>query len=115
MPVAGVTANLAQFVGEDKIYQDQILQADGVTPQDITNWQITFTMHAYGDPATVFFTKTVGSGISVPQPNNGICQITVAQADTINLNPGQYSYSIIRTNPNADAVPTYGLFTLLQA
>lgn len=113
MAVSAVIANLAQFVGEDKQYQDTIYQADGSTAENITGWSVTFDMHAYDDPDNVYFTKTVGAGIVLTTPASGVLTITVDRADTVDLPPGQYAYTIYRTNSGANVVVTYGMFTLV--
>jgi hypothetical protein len=113
--VRALTVNLSQFVGEDVNYADQIFQADGVAPQDITGWTINFSVTAYGDPSTVFiFKSTGGGGIVLSNPSQGQDVISVVHADTINMNPDQYSYYIERVDPGGDVVPTLGLFSLLR-
>lgn len=119
MPVPTLFANLAQAVGEDKLYQDTIFQSDGTTPQNITSWSVSFTVHAYNDPTLVYFQKTiingtVQDGIAFPDPTHGVMNITVANADTVNMPPGEYEYIIERTDTGNDAVLTRGLFTLLR-
>lgn len=110
-----IIGNVAHFTGEDKTIQIQIFQADGVTPQDITGWTLSFTMHKYGDPLTTFFVKTTGGGtIVIPTPLQGICQVIVAAADTTSLNPDQYQFFLERTDPGNDLLPTAGLYTLLR-
>lgn len=115
MPVSAVVADLVMFLGTDKTFADTIYQSDGVTPQDITNWSLKFVVHAYGDQSTVFITKTTGGGgITIPLPTNGLANITVNAADTVNMFPGQYGWYVERTDSGADDVLSYGLFTLLQ-
>ncbi|SRR6266566_4212443 len=111
---AAVVTNLAIFQGEDKVFQDQIYQADGVTAQDITNWAVSVVVHAYGDPITIFFTLTVGSGVTlVPPTTAGILQFTVAAALTTGMFPGEYEWRCERTDSGQDAVLSRGLFTIL--
>lgn len=110
-----VTANLSQFIGEDKVYQDTIYKSDGTTLQDITGWEVSFYIHVYGDPTSVLLTKTTtGGGIALTTPLSGVMQITVGASDTINMFPGQYEYSIDRTDTGNSLVITKGLFTLLS-
>jgi hypothetical protein len=112
MSVPAQVGNLAMFIGEDKIFQDVIYQNDGVTPEDISNWEINFTVQKYGNPATVFIFKSVGNGIQITDPNGGVASIFIDHIDTIGMLPDQYEYVIERVNPGGDAVPTLGLFTL---
>jgi hypothetical protein len=107
--------NLAQFVGEDKLYQDTIVQADGVTPQDITNWGVSFKVTAYDDPTAVYISKsTAGGGITLVTPLLGVLQILVQSTDTAGMYPGSYRYAIERVDVGNDAVLTAGLLTLLS-
>ena len=111
--MAAVIANLSQYPGEDKVYQDTIYQADGTTPQDITGWAVTFAVHPYGDPSVTLISKTVGAGITLTNPTMGVMQIQMDAADTISLPPGQFQYYVERTTTGGDTIPTAGLFTLL--
>ena len=104
--------NLSMSIGEDQPFTDTIVKADGVTPQDITNWALTFTIHAYGDPNIVYVTKTIGSGLTVPVPANGQVNIAMQNADTVNMYPGLYQWRIERTDTGNDRVLSTGLFTL---
>jgi hypothetical protein len=116
MPASALIVNLAMYQGEDKIFQDTIYQADCVTPEDITGWTLSFVVHAYGDPTTVYITKTTANGgIAIVNGPGGILQITVANADTTGLNPDEYQYVLSRTDTGANAIPTTGLFTLLRS
>lgn len=107
-----VIVNLAMRIGEDKIFQDTIYQSDGITPQNITGWSVSFVVHRYGDRSTVFITKTVGAGITLTSPTTGVMQITVANADTVSLQLGQYGYYVQRTDSGNSADLSSGLFTL---
>ncbi len=107
--------NLSQYVGEDKQFIDTILQPDGVTPQNIANWLLTFVVHAYGDPNVVYITLTIGTGLTVPMPTNGQVTITNAMANTLNMRPGLYQWFIQRTDSGNSAILSGGLFTLNAA
>lgn len=113
LPTGAVVTNLTIFLGEDKTFVDQIFEADGTTKQDVTGWDLTFTVHAYHDPSTVFITKTVGSGITlVPPTTNGVVNILIDSTDTIGIWPGVYSWKLERTDTGLDAVLSLGLFTV---
>ena len=127
---------LSQFVGEDKVFPPlTIYQSDGVTPQNITGWSLTFTIHAYGDPSAVFFSVppdltdqngivltdengislTVNVGVTVSNPSSGQVQVAIARSNTLNMFPSQYSYSLARTNPGNYTELYYGAYTLNSA
>ena len=65
MATSATIANLVMLVGEDMLFQDSVVRADGTTPADITDWSVSFVVHAYGDPSTVFVTKTVPEFMSM--------------------------------------------------
>ena len=110
------------FVGEAKVFRDKIYQSDGATPQDVTGWSYTFVVHAYGDPSTVFITKSTGGfGITPSNPTatppvsyNWAFDTAIVAADTAGMFPNQYEYYFYRTDDPNQAEPTRGLFTLLQ-
>lgn len=115
MPGAGNTAvvtNLAQFVNEGLQYTDTISGTSG--PQDITNWGLTFVVHAYGDPNTVYITKTVGSGIALTTPLAGVATVTIAAADVAGMLPNEYEWLMYRTDDSSNRVISRGLFTLMR-
>lgn len=113
LPTGAVVTNLSIFVGEDKLFQDQIYEADGTTQQDVTGWHLTFTVHAYHDPSTVFITKTVGSGVTlVPPTTEGVVDILVSSSDTLGIWPGVYQWKLERTDSGSEAVLSLGLFTV---
>lgn len=114
MPVPGTILDLALTQGEDRIFQDTIFQADGITPQNISGWSLAFTLEAYGDPSTVYLTKTTtNAGIVIQTPSAGILNVYFFAADTNALNPGQYQFTIARTDAGNNGIPTRGLFTIL--
>lgn len=115
MAVTAVTQNIAQYIGEDKTLQDTVLQADGITPQNISAWTINFFVIDYNDPTAIYITKTtVNGGIIITNPVGGVLQIIIKAADTVGMNPGQYRYRIERVDFGFDGIPTNGLFTLIQ-
>lgn len=103
--------NLSIHVGEDQPYTDTIVKADGITPNDVTGWTFTAVVHAYGDPNIVYITKTP----TAPVPSNGQVTFTFANADTLNMQPGQYYWFIARNDINNYRVLSEGLFTLSSA
>ncbi len=114
MAIPGAVGNITVFQGTDRIIQDTIYQSDGVTPQNVSGWNIAFTVYGYSDPTAIFFTKTTGDGtILVPDPTSGVLQILIYAADTTPLAPGAYQFKVERTDTGSDDRPTTGLFTVL--
>lgn len=111
--MSAVIGNLSAYVGSDQTIEDTIYDADGAV-QNITGWALAFYVHAYNDPGTVFVTKTTGgSGITIPTGTNGIANIALARADTLNLKNDLYSYYVARTDSGSNDVVSAGLFSLL--
>jgi hypothetical protein len=115
MSTAAAVGNLSQFVGEAKTFNDAIVTSTGA-PQDITGWTSTMWVYDYGDPDTVYFNIV---GVFLGPSVNGVFQYVNLPSNTVGMKPGQYAFSIQRddgsgTPPANAAVPTVGLFTLLQ-
>lgn len=114
MTAPATVGNFAQYVGVAATYEDFIVDSAG-EPQDVTGWTATMTIHAAGDPGTVFLT-VAGSILGVP--TDGVFEFAVSPSDTSSMKPDQYSFVIERddgsgTPPANAAVPTLGLFSLL--
>jgi len=80
-----------------------------VSSQDITGWAISFIARSKGQPVTSVVNKSVSSGISLSDPENGICTISLSSTDT-DLEEGRYDFSIARTDSGSEAVLTIGDF-----
>jgi len=105
--------NIAHYIGEDKTFQVKIFQADGITPANITNWTFSFTVHAYGDPSTIFYTKsTAGGTITILDPVNGLVQIVCSSADTLGFLANEYQFFLERIDIGNTFLTTIGLYTL---
>lgn len=113
-----ITAMDNWFAGEDKAFIDTIYQADGVTPENITSWAISFMVKKRAADldslAKVVKTVTDG-GIAITSAASGIITITVFAADTVAINPGTYRYEIKRTNTGQETVLTYGSCVIRQS
>lgn len=110
-----ITNNLSMMVGEDRIFQDTIYQADGVTVQNISGWSVSFSVFRYDNPTTVFFTKTTaGGGVVLTSPLTGVLQVTVTAADTASMYPNQYEFVVQRTDTGNVLNLTRGVLSLLQ-
>lgn len=107
--------NMAMTQGEDKTFVDPIVQADGISPQNVTGWTAQLVVHKVGDPSTVFLTKSCTLiAIANSQFPNAL-QAIVASADTANMLPGQYGHYWQRTDSGNDTFVSEGLFSLMGA
>jgi hypothetical protein len=83
------TQALTVFRGDKKTWEGVVTDLDGVAV-DITNALIYFTVRSVFPAGTipddtdsdVLLKKTVGSGITLSDPSNGVFEFTVAKADT---------------------------------
>jgi hypothetical protein len=116
MAVSTVTANIAHFTGEDKTIDVVVYASDLMTPRDISGWCMDFVVHAYGDPSTIFFTKSTTAGtIILNNPTTGQLEILVFAADTTNMRATQeYEFYLERCDPGEVCVVTHGLYTVLR-
>lgn len=114
--IPGSIGNIAMFAGADYTFQDTIYQADGTTAQNITGWQLTFSMYAYADPSTVFLTKSVALGnIAITDAADGVMEIYFTAAETASFRGGQYGYSVSRTGSGvATPFMSSGLLSLIR-
>lgn len=87
-------------------------------PLDLTGASIWFTMkRRYKDADSLALVqKTVGAGITVPTPANGVANLSLAPADTVALEPGLYHYDVkVKEGTGRETVIVRGKFNLLPA
>ena len=105
------------FTNTERVFEDTIFQADGVTPEDITGWLVTFLLMDISTLVEIL-TKSVGSGILLNDAPNGKLQITIDATDTIAVlgaDSPLYVFEIRRTDASDEAVVTYGSAVLRQS
>jgi hypothetical protein len=102
-------SNWSFCIGEDKLYQVTVYQADGVTPQNVSGWTTTLFVTAYGDPNTTYFSA---GGTPQGGGGTGVIQYSVPGNLTSGMKPDQYEYYIKRIDSGNDAIVTRGLLTL---
>lgn len=78
-----------------------------VSSQNITGWAISFIARKKGEPTTSVINKSVSSGITLSDPSNGICTISLSSSDT-DIAEGRYDVSIARTDSGSETVLTTG-------
>lgn len=107
-----ITASDQFFLGEAKNLVITCYQQDGKTALDLTGQALSWMLKAsLNDPdASALVTKTTSAGITLTDPTNGVCTVTLAAADTVDLDPGTYHHELKRTSPSS--VLTYGTCVL---
>jgi hypothetical protein len=106
------------FTGEDKALQFSLLQADDVTPQDITGWALSWMVkrRTADADASALVTKTTSSGITLTSASSGICSVSVSDTDIASIVAGTlYHHELKRTDDGFETVLSYGLFVLRSA
>lgn len=101
-------ADVSWFVGEDKTLRFTVYQADDTTIQNITGWTLEWEVRQRPASSTPLLTKTTGSGITLTDPTNGVCDVALTATDTTTLGSGEYVHALRRTNSGASTVLTYG-------
>ena len=109
------------FLGTAKVLAGVIYQADGVTPEDITTWALSWTLEKANKPsATPLMVKTTTTPVG---PNKivitngplGQYEVRFIAADTdqtvTTLRAGsKYWYSVKRTDTGSEDILTHGTF-----
>ena len=101
------------FAGEDFAIQDTINKGDG-TAQDIAGWSLRFRIYeALGQNLPPLLEKTTAAGgIVLTDPTHGLCTITGVEADTQDIAPGYYPYTLWRVDSGATNELSYGLIQI---
>jgi hypothetical protein len=104
-----------KFLGEDFTVEDQVFQADGATPQDITGWTVEFWL--YGNPGDASPREVLKSSTNIAQieftaPTTGNLRVKMLRADTMNLAPGIHWWYIRRVDAGFNAVVSDGMLPL---
>lgn len=91
------------FNGEDRVLKFKLLQADGVTPLDLTSWTIVFNLG--GSSNTPLITKAC----TVTAPLLGELETAAITPAELNaLTAGMYRFSLRRTNAGNNTVLARG-------
>jgi hypothetical protein len=97
--------NLGCFAGEDVVISFTVRRS-GVAI-DITGWAVTFRLLTSAGLEVA--EKTVGSGVTLTDPEAGVLTVTLASADTDQA-AGIYSHTLARTDSGGKTVLAYGQF-----
>lgn len=112
------------FLGEDRLFEFHILDADvSTTAINITGWALSFMIKKRRSDAdaSALVTKTTVSGIAIAGTFNATASsntqratVTLADTDSSSLNPGLAYYELKRTDDGFETVLAYGPITLKQ-
>jgi hypothetical protein len=112
MPQNSPITHRDQFVaGDDKTLRITI-DNDG----SIAGWALSFIFKRsrFDADADALFTKTVGDGVTISDAVNGVVDVQIDRADTVDAGPGMsYWYDLVRTDTGSYATEAYGNVVLL--
>lgn len=80
-------------------------------PVNITSATVTFRVRRRGCRSTEF-EKSVGSGVALTTPASGVLTVTLAEADTVDLDPGLFAWQLRITLASAPSVMASGTLRL---
>jgi hypothetical protein len=108
-----ITAADHWFIGEDRTFRFTVFDETGAV-QNISGWTLEWVLRERPWGAQALITKTTGAGITITNAAGGVCEMTLADDDTINLPPGTYFYTFRRTNAGSETVLAFGDAILQQ-
>lgn len=118
------------FLGEDKIISFSVFGPDGVTPLDVSSYDLVWTLRKTDKSADAILTKTVGNGLEVvgaydadPAVNTQRVHVLISSDETdpevttaYTLKTGvAYRHSLKRMNAGNEIILSFGSITFLQA
>jgi len=117
---ADITSDHEWFTNTDHVFEFTIYQEDGVTPQNITGWELSwFLKRGEGDPdAAALLAKTTGGSpteIDIVNGATGRVDVIVLAADTAGIRGGDYFHELKRTDTAQESVESYGAAKLKQS
>jgi hypothetical protein len=95
-------------IAEDQTFEWPVYAANNKDLEAIFGWTIEFRM-AKTRRGTAVITKTA----SLDDPENGLCSVLAAQADSASLAPGNYYYYLSRIDSGFNQVLAEGPVKLL--
>ena len=102
--------NLEVYQGDSLDITDTVVTS-GSTAKDLTGATIKFVV--FNSSGSILSTKTIGSGITVATPANGIMVVSFTIADTTALSVGSYAYECsVVDNTSKKSHVTIGTLTV---
>lgn len=111
------------FIGEDKTIPFEIYASDEEAIENVATFAMAFYIRQVGDSDKRLLTKTTGGSTititgshnSSPTTNTQRTNVLIEDTDTDHWQPGNYSYSLWRTDAGNETVLAYGLITFKKA
>lgn len=110
-----ITTDDEWFQGETKLLSFTVeTEEENGTPEVISGWAIRWELRPHKKAQSTIFTKeTGGSGVVITDPLNGLVEVTIDAADTIEIEPRTYWHELWRTDVGFETVLSYGPAELL--
>lgn len=102
------------FIGEDRVLEFTIVDASDVAV-NISGWSLEWVLRRDPSSSAATLTKTTVSGITITNGAGGVCQVAIADTDTIDMEPGGYHHTLRRADAGFETVLAFGPFDLQQA
>lgn len=117
---ANITSDHEWFTNTDHVFEFTVYQEDGVTPQDVSGWEMSwFLKKGQGDPdaAALLEKTTVGSpsAITIVNGPTGRVDVLIEDGDTAEIAGGNYFHELKRTDAGQESVQSYGTAKLKQS
>lgn len=113
-PLAAVEQDVVMYQGDAIDLDFTVYQSDGVTPKDVTGATFTWKSARKLSSDAALVTKTTTSGITVPNPTNGLVKVALASADTAGLT-GDYEHELSMTLSGKPKTVATGKLTVLYS
>lgn len=97
------------MVGEDKQVYWDVVDSLG-TPQNMTGWTLEFVLRRAQNAAPLILSKTPTVTTGAGSADRAL--LTLAAADTKDLAPGLYAYSVARVDSGHQQILAFGTFVL---
>jgi len=117
---APITGDHEWFTNTDHVLEFTIYQEGGVTPQNISGWEMSWFLkrgEADSDAAALLAKTTAGSpsDVSIVSGATGRVDVLITDADTLAIPGGHYFHELKRTDAGQESVLSYGAARLRQS
>lgn len=102
------------FIGEDRVLEFTVVDENDAAV-DITSYALEWVLRRKRGSPSADITKTTGSGITITDGPNGVCEVAIDDTDTLTLSPEQYFHTLRRTDDGLETVLSFGDLFLQQA
>ncbi len=103
---AAILATENWFIGDDRVVKFVVKDPAGVVI-DITGWSLAWYLKTTAG-GKILITHTTGSGVTITDATNGLCEVAVADTDTSGLDVGGHYHVLKRTNAGVATTLAYG-------